>query len=265
MPSVAWMSDFFRQAGGVAEHLDYLEAGTDIIITASYQATILGFEPKGFSREESEALLRKSVETACEARDIYNGKCRACTSDGVVDDRVLAPRPILVAASIGSYGAYLADGSEYSGDYGNAMSLGFLKNFHRRRLQVLADSGADLIAFEAVPNELEAQAFTSIKWSRGWIFGDLLVECAAIAEACESVVAVGINCMPPRFIHDLILCIGKEWVQNTGVQEQDFVSYVKTWCEAGASVIGGCCRTTPTSIRAIYRTLQNRTPVLSPI
>ena len=119
-------------------HLDYLEAGADIIITASYQvitmislslslslwnlrsvslecgqATIQGFEAKGFSREDSEALLRKSVEIACEARDIYYGRCREGSPDGSDDGRVLKHRPILVAASVGSYGAYLADGSEY--------------------------------------------------------------------------------------------------------------------------------------------------------
>lgn len=123
-------------------HLDYLEAGADIIITASYQvltiipltmclcvracvwnwprgsleygqATIQGFEAKGFSSEESEALLRKSVEIACEARDIYYERCQEVAFDGSSDGRVLKQRPILVAASVGSYGAYLADGSEY--------------------------------------------------------------------------------------------------------------------------------------------------------
>lgn len=68
------------------------------------QGTIQGFESRGFSREESEALLRKSVEIACEARDIFEKKQMRVGS---------RQRPILVAASVGSYGAYLADGSEY--------------------------------------------------------------------------------------------------------------------------------------------------------
>ncbi|KAE8721386.1 Homocysteine S-methyltransferase 2 [Hibiscus syriacus] len=91
-------------------HLDYLEAGADIIITASYQATIQGFEAKGFSGEQSESLLKKSVETALEARQMYYERCSKSSSDG----KILKKRPILVAASVGSYGAYLADGSEYS-------------------------------------------------------------------------------------------------------------------------------------------------------
>ncbi|TQD99276.1 hypothetical protein C1H46_015065 [Malus baccata] len=276
-------------------HLDYLEAGADIIITASYQATIQGFKAKGFSTEESESLLRKSVEIAREARDIYYDRCTQCSSADSGNARILKRRPILVAASVGSYGAYLADGSEYSGNYGEAMTLGRLKDFHRRRVQILAESGPDLLAFETVPNKLEAQAYAELLEEENmqlpaWfcfnskdginvVSGDSLLECATVAESCKKVVAVGINCTPPRFIHGLLTLITqvatkpiivypnsgesydpdrKMWVQNTGVSDEDFVSYVNKWCEAGASLVGGCCRTTPNTIRAIYRTLPNR-------
>ncbi|KAK4418300.1 Homocysteine S-methyltransferase 2 [Sesamum alatum] len=276
-------------------HLDYLEAGADIIITASYQATIQGFENKGYSLEESENLLRKSVEIACEARELYYRRCHEASTGHNSDNRVLKQRQILVAASVGSYGAYLADGSEYSGDYGDAMDLEFLKNFHRRRVQVLADSGPDLIAFETVPNKLEAQAFTQLleeeeinipawlsfnsKDGVNMVSGDSLPDCVAVAESSNKIIAVGINCTPPRFIRDLILSIKKvtskpiliypnsgesydadrkEWVQKTGVSDEDFVSYVNKWCEVGASLVGGCCRTTPNTIQAIYRTLSRR-------
>ncbi|PWA62164.1 selenocysteine Se-methyltransferase [Artemisia annua] len=275
-------------------HLDYLEAGADIIITASYQATIQGFEAKGYSSEEGESMLRRSVEIACEARDVYYERCRGSSTDYLGDGRILKHRPILVAASVGSYGAYLADGSEYSGDYGDAMNLEFLKDFHRRRVQVLAESGADLIAFETVPNKLEAQAFVELleeginipawlafnsKDGVNVVSGDSLAECAEVADSCKKVVAVGINCTPPRFIGGLISTIKKvttnpiliypnsgesydaqlkQWVKNTGVPDEDFVSYVNTWCEMGASLVGGCCRTTPDTIRAIHRTLPSR-------
>ncbi|KAL3849889.1 hypothetical protein ACJIZ3_011771 [Penstemon smallii] len=276
-------------------HLDYLEAGADIIITASYQAAIQGFENKGYSLEESENLLKKSVEIALEARDVYYNRCHEASYNPSPDGRILKQRQILVAASVGSYGAYLADGSEYSGEYGDAMDLEFLKNFHRRRVKVLADSAPDLIAFETVPNKLEAQAFAQLLEEEGinipaWlsfnskdgvnvVSGDSLTECVAVAESSKKIVAVGINCTPPRFIRDLILSIKKvtakpviiypnsgesydadrkEWVQNTGVSDKDFVSYVNTWCEVGATLVGGCCRTTPDTIRAIYRTLSTK-------
>ncbi|TQD95112.1 hypothetical protein C1H46_019268 [Malus baccata] len=325
------MRDFLRQAGGIAVvdgglatelerhgadlndplwsakclltsphlirtvHIEYLEAGADIIITASYQATIQGFEAKGYSTEESEALLRKSVEIAREARDVYYDRCTQCSSADSANGRILKRRPILVAASVGSYGAYLADGSEYSGDYGEAMTLGRLKDFHRGRVQVLAASGPDLLAFETVPNKLEAQAYAELLEEENmqlpaWfsfnskdginvVSGDSLLECASVAESCKKVVAVGINCTPPRYIHGLLTLITQVatkpiivypnsgesydadrmmWVQNTGVSDEDFVSYVNKWCEVGASLVGGCCRTTPNTIRAIYRTLPNR-------
>ncbi|KAJ7977357.1 Homocysteine S-methyltransferase [Quillaja saponaria] len=276
-------------------HLDYLESGADVIITASYQATIQGFEAKGYSKEESETLLRRSVEIAREARDIYNKICTESSPTGDDNDRILKHRTILVAASVGSYGAYLADGSEYSGTYGDAITVETLKDFHRRRVQILADSGPDLIAFETVPNKLEAQAYAELmeegdikipawfsfnsKDGVNVVSGDSLLECGSIAEACNKVVAVGINCTPPRFIHELILSLKKattkpiliypnsgesydanrkEWVQNTGVSDKDFVSYVHKWYELGASLVGGCCRTTPDTIRAIYRTLASR-------
>ncbi|KAF8388093.1 hypothetical protein HHK36_026759 [Tetracentron sinense] len=257
-------------------HLDYLEAGADILITASYQATIQGFEAKGLSTEESETLLKKSVEIACEARDIYYDRCTECSCDGMGNERILRQRPILVAASVGSYGVYLADGSEYSGNYGDAVTLETLKDFHSRRVQVLSESGADLIAFETVPNKLEAQAYAELleeadikipawfsfnsKDGVNVVSGDSLLECASIADSCKKVVAVGINCTTPRFIRGLILSIQK---QSTGVSDEDFVSYISKWLDTGASLIGGCCRTTPNTIRAIKKALFHRSAALS--
>ncbi|KAK1592514.1 hypothetical protein Q3G72_026196 [Acer saccharum] len=275
-------------------HLDYIDAGANIILTASYQATIQGFEAKGYSTEEAEGLLRRSVEIACEARDIYYDRCSKDSCD-FIDNGSASRRPVLIAASVGSYGAYLADGSEYSGNYGDAVSLKTLKDFHRRRVQILANSGADLIAFETIPNKLEAKAYAELLEEEeinipAWfsfnskdginvVSGDSILECASIADSCKQVVAVGINCTAPRFIHRLILSVRKvtnkpviiypnsgetydanrkEWVQSTGVRDEDFVSYIGKWRDAGASLFGGCCRTTPNTIRAISRVLSNK-------
>ncbi|GAB4841630.1 sulfide-quinone oxidoreductase, partial [Ancistrocladus abbreviatus] len=111
------------------------------------------------------------------------------------------------------------------GNYGDAMSLDLLKDFHWRRVKVLAESGADLIAFETTPNKVEAQAYTELLDEEdikipAWISfnskdgvnvvsGDSLLECASIAETCKKVTAVGINCTTPRFIHDVILSVKK--------------------------------------------------------
>ncbi|KAK9086932.1 hypothetical protein Syun_029326 [Stephania yunnanensis] len=275
-------------------HLDYLKAGADIITTASYQATIQGFEAKGFSSEEGEALLLKSVQIALEARDIYYENCSGFSRDGtdIGYEGNVRNRPVLVAASIGSYGAYLADGSEYSGNYGEAVTLSVLKEFHRRRVQVLAQSGADLIAFETIPNKIEAQAYAEIMKEEdiktpAWFSfsskdgvnvanGDSIFNCAEIANSSKNVIAMGVNCTAPRFIHGLIQSLKKvidkpivvypnsgetydatrkKWIKSEGVIDEDFVSYVSKWREAGASLFGGCCRTTPNTIRAISNIL----------
>lgn len=274
-------------------HLDYLEAGANIIISASYQATLEGFEAQGISREKGEALLRKSVEIACEAREIYYSRGAKGLWDVIGSNEMISKQnPVLVAASVGSYGAYLADGSEYSGVYGDAVTLSTLKEFHRRRVKVLADSGADIIAFETIPNKLEAQAYVELlkeeeinipawfsfnsKDGKNVVSGDSISECALVAHSCDQVVVVGINCTPPRLILGLIQAIRKvttkpviiypnsgetynpdrkEWVKTSGRSGDDFVSYVGKWCEAGASLIGGCCRTTPNTITAISESL----------
>ncbi|XAR49026.1 Homocysteine S-methyltransferase [Bertholletia excelsa] len=276
-------------------HLDYLDADANIIISASYQATLQGFEAKGLSSEEGEALLRKSVEIALEAREIYYSRGSKGSWEAKAGEDTSKQHPVLVAASVGSYGAYLADGSEYSGIYGHAITLESLKDFHRRRVQILAASGADLIAFETIPNKLEAQAYAELleeedikipawfsftsKDGKNVVSGDSILECTAIANSCKQVVAVGINCTPPRFIHGLIQEIQKEtskyiviypnsgetydgsrkeWVKLSGVADEDFVSYVGKWCEDGAALIGGCCRTTPNAIKVISEVLSAR-------
>ena len=116
-------------------HLDYLKAGANIVTSSSYQATIEGFMKCGKTHQEAADLISSSVQIAKEVVRKFQ-----TTSSHV--------QPIIVAASIGSYGAFLADGSEYRGNY----SIGFeeLKEFHRERLKILVDSEPDIIICEVV-------------------------------------------------------------------------------------------------------------------
>ncbi|KAK9276153.1 hypothetical protein L1049_005684 [Liquidambar formosana] len=268
-------------------HLEYLEAGADILVTSSYQATIPGFVARGLSLEDGELLLEKSVKLAVEARDKF--------WDAM--DRVLGHsyNRALVAASIGSYGAYLADGSEYSGYYGSDVTLDKLKDFHRRRLQVLVEAGPDMLAFETIPNKLEAQACIDLLEEEdiqipSWICfssvdgenapsGESFKECLDIINKSSKVNAVGINCAPPHFVDSLIRKFreltekpivvypnsgevwdgrAKRWLPSKCFDDDKFELFATRWRDSGAKLIGGCCRTTPSTIRAISKVLKGR-------
>ena len=261
-----------------AVHADYYAAGADVATTASYQATFEGFARRGFSQEQTADLMRLSVRLAAEARDVF-------WADGL--NRQNRPRP-LVAASVGPYGAYLADGSEYRGDYG--LSIADLMDFHRPRMAVLAESGADMLACETIPCLDEARAIVRLldEFPRVWAwvsfsardgdsthYGELIADCATEIGAHQRVTSVGVNCTAPEHIASLVRKMhaatdkpiltypnsGESYDPSTktwgGVGSCDvFASDAQTWYTAGARVIGGCCRTTPTHIRALVETLR---------
>ena len=251
-------------------HLDYLRAGADIVTSASYQATVEGFVKRGFAKEEAAALIQKSVRLAQEARDLYLAERGA---DGAVP---------LVAASVGPYGAYLADGSEYRGDYG--VDEGALTTFHAGRLAVLASAQPDLLACETLPCLMEACAIVRALREReiripAWFSfscrdgahisdGTPIAECARCLDTVPEAAAIGLNCTAPQHAEALIGAIRKETDKpivvypNSGETydaadkswhgtAEDFGTMAQRWHSAGARLIGGCCRTTPREIAEI--------------
>lgn len=258
-----------------AVHLDYLRAGADCIISASYQATIAGFMRQGLAEDQAAALLRRAVTLATEARDSFWSQPA---------NRSGRLRP-LVAASVGPYGAYLADGSEYRGDYG--LSIEALRDFHRRRWHILAACAPDLFACETVPSAPEAQALAQLAAETPempfWISfscrdgahlndGARLADLVAYLDGVPQLVAVGINCTAPRYIAQLVAAArgatqkpvvvypnsGEDYDarlrQWTGSSiPEDFAAQSRAWRAAGAKIIGGCCRTGPQHIAQIRR------------
>ncbi len=258
-------------------HAEYVAAGADVAIAATYQATVQGFGARGIDRVHAEALMRLAVSLACDARDAYWSN---------PSHRVGRARP-LVAASVGPYGAYLADGSEYRGNY--ALDDDALVAWHRDRFAVLAASGADLLACETIPCGAEARAMLRLldehPASRAWIAfsardgehlssGEQFDELAALVGAHPQVVAVGINCTAPMHVPSLIRAaravtdtpiivypnsgetydaVAKRWTMP--VARAPFAECAREWRDAGAVAIGGCCRTTPADIAAMTREL----------
>jgi len=252
-----------------AVHLDYLHAGADVIATATYQASFEGFRNAGFDRGQAESLMRLGVDLAVLARE-------TCWSS--VDARRGRLRP-LVAASIGPYGAILHDGSEYHGNYGIGREE--LLEFHRARLRILDDTEADLFAFETIPSLEEGEVLVELLREfparTAWLsfscrdganvsHGERFADCAALADASEQIVAVGLNCTPPQYVEDLLasasslktplVCYpnsGEHWCAEgnrwEGQGSSDFP--IAAWYRRGARLVGGCCRTGPEDIRRI--------------
>ncbi len=273
-----WSSRALIEAPEVVEavHRDYLDAGADVITTATYQATLPGFTARGLSKRGARRVFLSGIALARTARDAFwQTRSR--------DDRA---RP-LVAASIGSYGAFLADGSEYSGGYG--LGVAALADWHRERLLILEEGGADLLAFETIPSIVEVEAIVRLLAERGgptaWISfqardsaeladGAPIEAAAALAERCGRVVAVGVNCVAPGLVAPLLArcstttgkplvaypnrgdrwdATSRKWVgsgTNVAIAE-----LARSWRAAGARLIGGCCLTTPADIRAIVAAL----------
>jgi homocysteine S-methyltransferase len=254
-------------------HLAYFRAGARVAISASYQASRTGFRAVGMDADEADALLRRSVRLAQQARD----QARA---EGVQG-------PLLVAASVGPYGAIRHDGSEYRGHYG--ISRAELSAFHAERLDVLANAGPDLLAVETIPDVEEAEVLVEQLAAFGdvpaWVAfscadqtrtcaGQRFAEAVAVAASAPSTVAVGVNCSAPqhvegllaqaRTVTDLPLVVypnaGGTWDATSG-KWTDVVSkdlppeLVRRWVRAGATLVGGCCGLGPEAVGVIAQTL----------
>ena len=265
-----------------AVHLAYFEAGADIATTASYQASGAGFAAYGYSHEDADALLQRSVALARSARDRFHAR------------HPESGRALRVAASIGPYGATLHDGSEYRGDYG--LEEDALAAFHRPRLATLLDAAPDLLACETIPSLLEARAIVGVLHehpsARAWVTftcrdgahtsaGDAIADCARFLDAEPQVVAIGINCVDPVLVTSLVQAIGlatakpivvypnsgEVWNGHTHCWEGTatrFTTCVEEWIDAGASWLGGCCRTTPADIRRVRAIVDGRTTMAAP-
>ncbi len=264
-----WSARLLRDAPHeiTAAHLAFFRAGAVIATTASYQASFGGFAGHGIARDEAATLMSRSVGLAREATDQLAG-------DGTQR---------WVAASVGPYGAALADGAEYRGRYG--LSVADLVAWHRPRLEVLAGAGPDLLALETIPDADEAEALmTAVSglglpaWLSYTIDGDRtragqpLAEAFALAAEVPEVVAVGVNCCDPADVPAAIAAArevtgkpvivypnsGERWdaERRAWAGTAGFAAgQAERWAAEGARIVGGCCRVRPAGIAQIARAL----------
>ena len=246
----------------VQAHLAYFAAGAQVATTASYQASMDGFVHAGMTPAEAQKLIKRSVRLAEQARANFQDD----------HDR-------WIAGSVGPYGAALADGSEYRGDYD--LSVQELRKGHRPRIALLAEVGVDVLALETIPGRVEVAALLAEIDGSGqpcWLSvtcagdrtraGEPAEEAFALARDVEEIIAVGVNCIDPAGASELARiasqaagkpvviypnsgerwdAVTRAWMGPATFQAED----VRDWVTDGARLVGGCCRVGPTQIEAI--------------
>jgi homocysteine S-methyltransferase len=262
--SALWSARLLRDdpAAIVAAHAAFAAAGAQVATTASYQATVEGFVAAGVDVDEARRLIASSVALAREGQ-----------RDG------------WVAGSVGPYGAMLANGSEYTGAYVEVLTVAALREFHRPRMALLAEAGADVLACETVPAAAEAEALIAEAQELGvpiWLSlttvlddhgvvrtrrGERAADVFAMAAGVAEVIAVGVNCTAPAAVGPAVVeaartgkpvvaypnsgegwdAVARRWTGSPGIWLDD----VPRWVDAGARLIGGCCRVRPAAIAAI--------------
>lgn len=260
-----------------AVHLAYFLAGAQVATTASYQATVPGFRAAGLSETEALGAIRRSVELARRARERFAAD----------RDVVGGADGLLVAGSVGPYGAMLADGSEYRGDYDPGAAV--LREIHAPRMEALLDAGADLLAMETIPTVREAEVLVALLdefGATGWLSyqcrdgastaaGEPIGAAVAVTAGSPGIVAVGVNCTAPRHVPALLAAAGdatdlpliaypnggdrwdagaRRWIGDDGAVSFHGANEAG-WTAFGAGWLGGCCGTGPEDIAALRRAL----------
>ena len=252
----------------VAAHAAFAAAGAQVATTASYQATVDGFAPAGIGTAEARRLILRSVALA-----------RQGQGEG------------WVAGSVGPYGAMLADGSEYTGDYLADVGVAQLRAFHRPRMELLAEAGADVLACETVPGAAEAEALVAeaedldvpiwlslttvvdgdgvVRTRRGEAAGDVFRSAAGSG----AVVAVGVNCTDPAGVGPAVAAAAgtgvpvvaypnsgerwdaaaRRWEGAPGIEPERAAE----WVAGGVRLVGGCCRVRPAHLRLLATALRS--------
>lgn len=257
-------------------HEDYVRAGSDIITTSSYQASIPAFFEEGLSLDKAHEIVKETVLLAQAAvKNVWQGLSL---------DEQQRSYP-LIAGSVGPYAAYLADGSEYTGSY--RLSEEEFKDFHRPRIQALLDAGCDLLALETIPNGAETEALVHLlaeefpqaeaylsftaQTASAISDGTLIEEVGRLVQSSPQVLAVGFNCTDPHLIAPLLeklkqVCdkpllaypnsgeiynVATNTWQDNPEQQLYLTDYSQLWKKQGVQLFGGCCRTRPEDIRRL--------------
>ncbi|AXJ12179.1 homocysteine S-methyltransferase [Streptococcus pluranimalium] len=279
-----WSAKFLLDGSEVIQtiHRDYVLAGADIVTTSTYQASIASLVDVGLSVDEAKELIIKSVSLAKDAREEAWIELSQSEKQG--------RHYPLISGDVGPYAAYLADGSEYTGEYGEVTKEA-LKDFHRPRIALFVAEEVDLLALETMPNKLEikalaellseefpqVEAYLSITSQDGKFLSDgtPLEEVVEILAICPQILAVGVNCSSPSVSEKILesfsdltelpllaypnsgeIYDGKTQTWHHGEDGELSVSECQVKWQGQFSqlkLVGGCCRTRPMDIARIKK------------
>jgi homocysteine S-methyltransferase len=258
--SELWTGELLKSAPDQIReaHAAFVKAGAEIIITSTYQVSFPGCIAKGWTHQEVVDALKNSIQLA---RDVHSPK---------------------VAASIGPYGAYLADGSEYRGNYDATEDQ--IREFHKERLEILIACKPDYLAIETIPEIREARVLLQLLKDLNntipiWIAfsckdnlhlssGESFRDAARISKELGADY-IGINCTSPEVVTGLLESAegygpfvvypnaGRTWNEKLKRLEGATVKlsdqHIQQWSQCGATIIGGCCGIGPKEIAQVAR------------
>jgi homocysteine S-methyltransferase len=258
--SELWTGELLKSAPDQIReaHAAFVKAGAEIIITSTYQVSFPGCIAKGWTHQEVVDALKNSIQLA---RDAHSPQ---------------------VAASIGPYGAYLADGSEYRGNYDATEDQ--IREFHKERLEILIACKPDYLAIETIPEIREARVLLQLLKDLNntipvWIAfsckddhhlssGETFRDAAMISKELGAEY-VGINCTSPELVTGLLESAeghgpfvvypnaGRTWNEKLKRLEGATVKlsdqHIQQWAQCGATIIGGCCGIGPKEIAQVAR------------
>ena len=217
----------------------YIQAGSQVIYAPTFGGNSINLEKHGL-RDKIEEINRTLVGYSKE----------------------LAGSGIYVAGDITTSGSFITADGDYT--YTEAY------NMYQEQIRILADAGIDLIAAETMINIEETLAAVDAAAS----VCDLPIMCTMTVEADGSIFSGG-NAVEPDQLVSVVRNI-KENVSipviakpNAGMpvinekgnavysmNAEEFAHHMKVLIENGASVVGGCCGTTPSFIKALHDTIR---------
>ncbi len=262
-----WSARAIIEAAEVLQdvHRSYLAAGARLITTNTFRTHERSLAKAGMG-DRAAALTHQAVSIA-----------RAACDDMATDAQVLGS----VAPLEDCYRPELAP------------DAATCRSEHEQIIRHLIDGGVDVVlietmcaAREAIAAVEAARAAQPQQWAISFCLRStgppgVLLDGTALSDVVlhlEGAAFVGINCVPaPQLAEQVaflratlpestpIAAYGNVgyadeqggWISTDAIEPNRYATYAADWIEAGATIVGGCCGTSPDTIRAIASKLRS--------